>query len=100
MHSRQYAEYEPSLDNLNRAARVTYDWWIDPFAKRLHARCDDPLNQCICTQQGDVDAYVVEHGPEINFCPPFFGKPELGWALQNPIGGNWEYIDAFVNTGG
>lgn len=88
-----------SADNLNRAAAVTYQWWINPFAKRLHARCDDPLLQCTCTAQGETDAYTISHQPNINFCPGYFKRPALATALATPEQGAWEYVLAFYSRG-
>ena len=89
----------PLAENLNRAAAVSYQWWLNPFAKRLNARCDDPLKQCDGCGPGSTDAYTIDHEPEINFCERYFAESDLSDILQAPQMGQWEYVDAFKSKG-
>nr|POF17946.1 hypothetical protein CFP56_13357 [Quercus suber] len=91
---------EDLVANFNRAAAVTYQWWLNPFATRLHARCDDPDNLCECTGgPGETEAYTRHHEPDINFCPGYFRRPPLPNAIASPEEGQWEYVYAFHNQG-
>ncbi|KAF2718586.1 hypothetical protein K431DRAFT_252913, partial [Polychaeton citri CBS 116435] len=87
------------VDNLNRAASTSYQWWLNPFASRLHVRCDDPLNKCPCVgpSPGTVLAYVIGGNAEINFCPGYFSLPDLATVLVHQPNDLWEFVDAFMN---
>ena len=69
--------------NLDRAAEVSYQYWLNPFAPRLHVRCDDPEELCPCVPgEGVTVAYTIDNQPDINFCPRYFQKLSLDAALR------------------
>ncbi|KAF2716096.1 hypothetical protein K431DRAFT_308066 [Polychaeton citri CBS 116435] len=94
----------PSFDqnnSLNRAAAVTYQWYYNSFASRLHVRCDDPLKKCDCPgpNKGIVTAYNIGVKKETNFCAGYFGLPDLARVLVYQPEGLWEFVDKFYNKG-
>lgn len=89
---------DPDTANLDRLASVTYNWWFNPFAKRIHARCDDPRHQCPC-DVGGMTAYTIDHKPEINFCPRYFTLPTLGDVEKYPLQGRWDWPWYYFNRG-
>lgn len=94
----QYADI--NADNLNRLAAVTYQYRLNPFARWLHVRCDDPENACSpkeCVSQGKYrTAYNIKLDPHINFCNGYFRQKTLTDAL---MGGDWTNALAYFNQG-
>ena len=86
--------------NLDRLAGVTYNWWLNPFVRSIHVRCDDPNSFCLpdkCAAEGAlVLAYTINHKPHINFCPGYFTRKTLTEAMQ---GGSWALADMYYNQG-
>jgi hypothetical protein len=86
--------------NLNRAASVSYQYWLNPFAPRLHVRCDDPRTECPCLPgRGRTIAYTMDNQPHINFCPPYFSKVPLDTALAGSDTSRQGYVSYYDNRG-
>ncbi|KAM0716045.1 hypothetical protein Q7P37_008559 [Cladosporium fusiforme] len=81
---------EHITENLDRLASVTYNYWLNPFAQTMHARCDDPESECPCNL-GTKNAYNIGHKSEINFCPGYFDQLTLGHALKAPTTSVWAH---------
>lgn len=64
--------------------------WVPLTGWRLHVRCDDPDNQCICATDPTSSTYALtinrdrESGlARINFCQPYFELPSLGDVIKD-----------------
>jgi hypothetical protein len=97
--------FAPSVDfesgNLDRLAAVTYDFWLNPFARTIHVRCDDPEDYCSppeCALDGSVvSAYTIDHKPHINFCGGYFRQKSLADAMMADKA--WDRATGYYNKG-
>jgi hypothetical protein len=95
--------FTPSVDfesaNLDRLAAVTYDFRLNPFARSIHVRCDDPEDFCSpakCAADGSlVYAYTINHKPHINFCNGYFTRK----SLKEVMAKSWASADGYFNKG-
>ncbi|KAK1448624.1 hypothetical protein CMEL01_07939 [Colletotrichum melonis] len=69
-------------------ATIQPGYVFDPFAWRLHVRCDDPSKRCPCNSRSTKVAYTTNYDPmygiaRINFCPRYFAQGDLSDVIKN-----------------